>query len=451
MLSLRHLFLIANVVWGVCGDDLQPRPHAQLLTQLKPQTYNLLAQTQSKRQTTIPGLLVSRFTLDARACPGGYGLCANGRCCVAGSDCCKVGCCDPGNWCYATGCCKLSEGGCDNLGCCPLGDNCCKGGGCCAAGDNCVIVDGHKGCCPIGKTCTGSPGQCDISGYVPCANDDFCCLPGDTCFRDSNNNPGCRGSGGGSPPTTTPITTTHKTTTTPPTTTPETPTTTDDNSKTSSSTPASTGTGTAPNSPPPPPSGSKNVVIDVSSSTEITWTGDWFLVPSTCSSGSKAKRCSGNSSVIADGIMGYFFTGSSIYLSVASTNAQYIVTIDGETTNFGGGSSDAIAAPANCTFGWSKTNLVGTGQHFLQISILGAIDDTKRDFDAPWSLDIQNLVITQPGSLVSGAAGSTGSSATASAKAGGDDDPNLNAASTNFVPRLSFVSLTIFATVILCL
>lgn len=85
--------------------------------------------------------------------------------------------------------------------------------------------------------------------------------------------------------------------------------------------------------------------------------------------------------------------GSSIYLSVASNNVQYTIVLDEETTYYGGGSSDAIPAPSNCTFGWSKTNLVGTGEHFIQITIFGSVEDPKRDVEAPWSLEIQNLVL----------------------------------------------------------
>ena len=79
----------------------------------------------------------------------------------------------------------------------------------------CTVVSGQKGCCPNGKICT-SIGGCPTSGYVPCAGYDFCCrayshphlllsrllkvagfspfvriASGDTCYRDSANNPKC--------------------------------------------------------------------------------------------------------------------------------------------------------------------------------------------------------------------------------------------------------------------
>ncbi|KAJ6465542.1 hypothetical protein C8R47DRAFT_1155007 [Mycena vitilis] len=447
MLPVQRLFFIAAIVQIACvaAGDPPWRAPAQRVVPLKPQnTGGLLpvTQSQSRRETTIPGLLARQ------SCPTGYGLCGNGRCCKAGSDCCKVGCCDPGNWCYASGCCKRSENGCDNRGCCAFGDKCCSGGGCCSSGDYCAVVDGVKGCCPNGKVCTGSSGLCDKSGYVPCANDDFCCLPGDTCYRDSNNSPGCRAGGGGSPPTTKP-TTTHTTTTPPPTTTHTT------TPITTTPIPSATNSPIAvPSSVPAPPSGSKNVVIDVSSSTEITWTGDWVLVPSTCTPGNKAKRVSGNSTSFASGIMGYFFAGSSVYLSVVSTNAQYTVSIDNVDTDYGSSGSSPTVAPINCTFGWSRNNLTGVGQHYLSIEIFGASDagtlhSGKRDILAPWSLEVQNFVITQPSSTTGGGVGSGAASSTA--RSGGGSGSLGSGAFANHIPWFSLFSFTIFAVFLLYL
>jgi len=123
--------------------------------------------------------------------------------------------------------------------------------------------------------------------------------------------------------------------------------------------------------------------------------------------------------------MGYSFTGTCVYLSVSSNNAQYIVSIDSDETQYGS-SSSTTPAPSNCTFGWTRTNLTGTSTHFLQISVFGAID-SRRDIEAPWALEIQNLVITKPDSSVS-----TNSQAEASTTAVGSG--SLNAASTTLVP-----------------
>ncbi|KAJ7093794.1 hypothetical protein C8R44DRAFT_815137 [Mycena epipterygia] len=407
MLFLPSLGFVASLLLGVWCDQNNSdneSPPATRLTKLRPSTQNpLQPQGNSRRQTVISGLLVSR-----QSCEAGFGLCSNGICCRVGGQCCTKGdyCCDPGNWCYATGCCKTSEGGCDNLGCCPLGDNCCKGGTCCSPSEYCDVVDGQQGCCPIGKVCTATGNQCTASDYVPCSNDDFCCPPGDTCYRDSDNNPRCRASGSPTkPPTTTPptttspTTTTHKMTTTAEhTTTHATATTTAHATTTTTgdagNTQTTTKTGSALTSVPTAPSGSQNVVVDLFD-TSITWTGDWTTVVSSCPSTSNAKGVSGNLTTIASGIMGYSFEGSCVYLSITSSNAQYVISIDGDETDYGA-SGDTTPTPSNCTFGWSRTNLTATGSHFLQISVFGAstIGGHRRDADSgeAWALAIENLV-----------------------------------------------------------
>ncbi|KAJ6471441.1 hypothetical protein C8R45DRAFT_1014388 [Mycena sanguinolenta] len=416
MLSLAIcLLLISSIALNAFGAAETSSSSASLLMPLKPRYNRLSSQKQNLRRSgVISGLLVRQ------SCEPGFGACSNGGCCPVGGDCCaNDGCCDAGEWCYAAGCCLLSEDGCDNKGCCDIGDNCCEGGSCCASSDYCAVVDGVQGCCENGKVCTGTSNQCDKSGYSPCTNDDFCCPTGETCFRDSNNNPGCEsggggGGGGGSPTTTTKATTTtHQTTTTKGTT-----------ATTNSNTAAPS---SAPSSVPAAPAGSKNVVIDVSTDLNISWTGDWVVVPSTCTPGSKAQQVSGDSTSFADGFMSFSFTGTCVYVSVASLNAQYSITIDGDETEFGS-LSGATPTPGNCTFGWSRTNLTAE-EHLIGISIFGLTDE-RRDIEALWSLEVQNLVITQPSSAsVSLSEGQ--SSSTASAKAG--DTGNLSAASMNSI------------------
>ncbi|KAJ6456893.1 hypothetical protein C8R45DRAFT_1185006, partial [Mycena sanguinolenta] len=334
----------------------------------------------------ISGLLVRQ------SCDPGYGLCSNGRCCPVGGDCCANGdCCDAGEWCYAGSLTPLvsiaklialqPSAACGRrmvaIGCCDIGDNCCEGGSCCVSSDYCTVANGVSGCCENGKVCTGISNQCDKSGYSPCTNDDFCCPTGQTCFRDSANNPACKdgGGGGGSPTTTTTkeTTTTHQTTTT----------------KGTTVTTSMLAASSAPNAVPAAPAGSENVVIDVSTDLNITWTGDWVVVPSTCTTGSKSKKVSGNSTNLADGAMSFPFTGTCVYVSVMSLNAQYTITIDGEETDYGA-PSGATTTPSNCTFGWSRTNLTAE-VHSIGISVSGAIHE-RRDIEAPWSLELQNLV-----------------------------------------------------------
>jgi hypothetical protein len=75
---------------------------------------------------------------------------------------------------------------------CPAGYETCSDGGCCPADTYyCDVVDGQTGCCPLGNTCTGGPVGCVTAGYVPCANDDFCCPSGYTCYRDNTGTPAC--------------------------------------------------------------------------------------------------------------------------------------------------------------------------------------------------------------------------------------------------------------------
>ncbi|KAJ7369116.1 hypothetical protein DFH08DRAFT_947983 [Mycena albidolilacea] len=173
-----------------------------------------------------------------------------------------------------------------------------------------------------------------------------------------------------------------------------------------STTPHTTAPTTAPTSVPTPSSGS-NVVIDVATNSDINWDGDWVVVTSSCTSSSKAKSCSG-SNAFGSGNMMYSFTGehrTSIYLSVVSNNAQYVVFLDGEETTYGDPhSSSSTLTPGNCTFGWSRTNL-STTPHLFSIMILGAsISDAKRDFGSPWSVEVQNLVTIHPSVAVEVAA-----------------------------------------------
>ncbi|KAJ7818976.1 hypothetical protein B0H14DRAFT_3876836 [Mycena olivaceomarginata] len=274
----------------------------------------------------------------------------------------------------------------------------CGDGSYCPAGEYCDVVDGLKGCCPDGKTCTSTYWKFRYVHharlYSLCRRRFLLSAWTHRCYRDSANTPRCSAGGGGgggegSPPTTK-ATTTHNNYYTE---------TTDHTPTTSNTVGTTTPHTTAPISVPTPSSGSKNVVIDVTTNSDISWDGDWVVVTSSCTSSNKAKSCSGGSDTFSSNNMLYSFTGehrTSIYLSVASSNAQYMVTFDGEETNYGDpNSSNSTSTPGNCTFGWSRTNL-STGPHLLGIMIFGAsISDTTRDFESPWSVEVQNLVVTQ--------------------------------------------------------
>ncbi|KAJ6529544.1 hypothetical protein DFH09DRAFT_1370976 [Mycena vulgaris] len=449
MISFRLLFIIAGIVLSVVGviPDTENPPSVRQ-TPLRPRTGNPQAQ-KTQDTTVIEGLLAPR------ACPSGSGLCSTGVCCPLGGDCCKDRrCCPAGNVCYGEGlCCNpTTEGGCDNLGCCPIGAQCCKGGSCCHSNENCVIVDGQLGCCLKGEVCTRNSNPCKTAGYVPCANENFCCPPSDTCYRDSGNNARCR-NGAPPPPTTPPPPPPHTTTPKPPTTTHSDTeattgmTTTAGNSGTA---PHSVPAGTAPTSVPTPSSGSKNVVIDVSS-TAITWTGNWVTIDSSCTSGSKAKTCSGDSNTddSASNSMSFSFTGTSVYVSVASRNAAYAIEFNGETITYGG-DTNSTPTPGSCTFGWSKTGLSVTVTHVVEIQLHGPSESlSKRDSGSPWSIEIQNLVITQPDPSVSSIGSPTHSAAPGSTSATDSGSPSTGSATS--APLSSLTSLTILSALLLIL
>ncbi|KAJ7278825.1 hypothetical protein C8J57DRAFT_149001 [Mycena rebaudengoi] len=175
-----------------------------------------------------------------------------------------------------------------------------------------------------------------------------------------------------------------------------------------------------PTTVPDPPSGSTNVVVDVSStSKDVTWTGAWEAESSsTCSSGTKVQRSSGTDTVSFGAFsMSYNFTGSAVYVSLATNNAIYGISLDGKLTLYGFDFNPAT--PDNCTFGYSSTGLAEKSTHALVISV-GALSSARKRglnaraggnavFNAPWSFEIESVVITQSGSGSSGSSGSSNS------------------------------------------
>jgi hypothetical protein len=152
------------------------------------------------------------------------------------------------------------------------------------------------------------------------------------------------------------------------------------------------------------PSGSNQIGVDVSDS-NITWTGNWVTVQSSCSSGSKAKMISSTEGGSLPVKMVYNFKGThycsqippvltedtgptSVSVKVASTNAWYTITLDTQTTTYGDVTSRP--APANCTFGWTRVDLPSSQAHVVRIVAYGA---TGGVHGSPWSLEVQNLVL----------------------------------------------------------
>ncbi|KAJ6568591.1 hypothetical protein B0H19DRAFT_1133602 [Mycena capillaripes] len=179
-----------------------------------------------------------------------------------------------------------------------------------------------------------------------------------------------------------------------------------------------------PTTVPDPPSGSTNVVVDVSStSKDVTWTGTWQAESSsTCSPGNKVQRSSGPDALdvfFGDFSMSYNFTGSAIYVSLATNDVLYAISLDGKMTSYGFDFDPAT--PDNCTFGYSKTGLAEKSTHALVISVgalragrkrgLNARADGSTMFSGPWSFEIESVVITQPrsGGSSSGSSGSSNS------------------------------------------
>ncbi|KAJ7025692.1 hypothetical protein C8F04DRAFT_132371 [Mycena alexandri] len=191
-----------------------------------------------------------------------------------------------------------------------------------------------------------------------------------------------------------------------------------------------------PTTVPDPPSGSTNVVVDVSStSKDVTWTGAWEAESSsTCSSGTKVQRSSGTDSVsVPFGAfsMSYNFTGSAVYVSLATNNAMYGISLDGKSTFYGNPDFDP-ATPDNCTFGYSSTGLAEKSTHALVISVGALHSGRKRGLnaraggntvspDAPWSFEIESVVITQSGS---------GDSSSSSSSSGSSGSSNSTSSST---------------------
>lgn len=373
------IFAVSDLVLGadLPGDPFIPVPDTSIPdTLLTPLIIKPLGSSNVEARDepgVLTGLLESR-----QSCSAGYGLCSTGRCCPLGGRCCSNGgCCGAGYWCYSTGCCSVTETGCANVSCCPTGARCCQGGGCCKSSENCVITaSGVKGCCPIGSTCSGTPGRCSNSAYVPCSNDNFCCPPGDICYRDTSGNaPRCRSpSQNPSPPAATTTSTLPRTATT------------SSRALPSSSAPSiPTGNGL-----PTPPSGSAFRVISVTDSS-ITWKGpSWTVVFGPCNVNntlpSKKTTSSDHSLTFISN------TSIAIYVNVASYNVYYDVYYNGRLTSY----SPSTSLP-NCTYISLARDLTPGVSVNITIFIYGAsLQSRQAETDSSSSFDINNFVLMEP-------------------------------------------------------
>ncbi|KAJ7889574.1 hypothetical protein B0H14DRAFT_2691931, partial [Mycena olivaceomarginata] len=256
-----------------------------------------------------------------------------------------------------TGSCDPGYSPCDSVSCCPTGDSCCSlSDGCCPVGYYCDL----DGCCPNGKFCTGSSNECVNAGDFLCPDGDGCCRMPFILYSHSR---------AGSPPPLTTKTTTTKT----------------------------TATTTKP---------------DVSS-TNITWTGSWLTVTSSCSSGKQAKKISGTASSFATGLC-----RTAVYVQVASTNAYYVVVIDEVDT------SARIWPPGRIC--WRALHTEPSPE--------------SPDFDIPWSLKCRTLLWTRKFAKPSTSSGDGPGAAVAAV--GGDSPDSAGSNHINFVAVVALTGFT---------
>jgi hypothetical protein len=146
---------------------------------------------------------------------------------------------------------------------------------------------------------------------------------------------------------------------------------------------------------------------------QITWEGNWATLPSSnCNATSKAKRCSGESTLDATGSMTYSFTGKcdvdllndhliyrthlgySVAMSFASNNVGYEVEINGQRWSW-----TEVSPPNNCSYSVMYTtelSIVSTITITVTISDARsgrrALPGSLEKRDGPWFLDVNDFV-----------------------------------------------------------
>jgi len=138
----------------------------------------------------------------------------------------------------------------------------------------------------------------------------------------------------------------------------------------------------------------QDVVVDMSSTSGLGFSGSWASTTSSCNSSAMSKTVSSDGVTAAEfSELSYSFQGSAIYIKTSSVNANYIITLDGNATNYGE-SSGWITPPPNCTYGWWTDNFNST-IHFLTISVYAGGKSTSKRAVEPFTFELHNLVIAQ--------------------------------------------------------
>ncbi|TDL23944.1 hypothetical protein BD410DRAFT_129642 [Rickenella mellea] len=337
--TLRSLFVLSGLSAVVSSGEFH-RP-AALVENPSPLKQRILKPTSDVSDGLDLGpSTLGRLLIRQNTCMAGTSTCSEaGRCCPTGGDCCpNSGCCGSGNFCYGNGCCATGEAGCAQNSCCPAGATCCPGGGCCSGTDSCVTVNGQRGCCPNGQTCSGSPMSCSITGYTPCPSDNYCCPSGDTCVRDSNNQPSCSGGGSTQPA----------------------------GSGSGSMTPVSTPSNTASvpkatytlQPPPVSQAGSTNSTVAATDG-RIVYSPQW-TTSSTCSAVTRSCNDTG-------AYMKFQFIGTAVYmnLQLGTSGVVYTADVDGQADTV-----DGYRTTDSCGTGWSRFDLA-SGLHTVTVTIAG--------------------------------------------------------------------------------
>ncbi|KAF7339829.1 hypothetical protein MVEN_01899500 [Mycena venus] len=167
--------------------------------------------------------------------------------------------------------------------------------------------------------------------------------------------------------------------------------------------------------PTPTATSQTDVTIDMSSGSGLSFSGSWASSSSSCGSGTSKTVSSDGVTEAQFSELSYSFRGSAIYVKTSSSNANYIIELDGNSTNYGQ-NTGWTTPPPNCTYGWWLDNLDST-LHFLTISIYaGGKSITKRAVE-PFTFELHNFVIAQN---IYSSSSSPGATAATSSPTGGN-------------------------------
>ncbi|KAJ7900124.1 hypothetical protein B0H14DRAFT_2672398 [Mycena olivaceomarginata] len=192
---------------------------------------------------------------------------------------------------------------------------------------------------------------------------------------------------------------------------------------------SSTPTPTAPHSaissvPTPTASSQQDVVVDMSGSGP-SWSGSWVATTSSCDSSGTSRTVSSDGVTEAEfSSLSYSFYGSAIYVRTSSYNANYLITLDGNATNYGVAPA-RVTPPANCTYGWWLDNLDSTF-HYLSISVSSGGASTAAAVE-PFTFELHNFVVAKNATSTSSSSSRTG---TSSAQATGGTGSGSGSADT---------------------